>query len=61
MMIVKWFFDRIVSLIGMVCLCWLYLVVAILIKVKMLGGPAFFCQKRVAEEDLAVWYNDNVI
>ena len=46
-MILKWLFDRLVSLIGMICLCWLYVIVAILIKVKMPGGPVLFCQKRV--------------
>ena len=46
-MILKWIFDRLVSLIGMICLCWLYLVVAILIMVKMPGGPVLFKQKRV--------------
>ena len=46
-MILKWRFDRIVSLIGLVCLSWLYLIVAILIKVKMPEGPVFFVQKRV--------------
>ena len=46
-MILKWIFDRLVSLIGLVCLSWLYLIVAILIKMKMPGGPVFFIQKRV--------------
>ena len=46
-MILKWIFDRIVSLIGLVCLSWLYLIVAIIIKVKMPEGPVFFVQKRV--------------
>ncbi len=46
-MILKWLFDRIVSLIGMVCLCWVYLIVAIHIKIKMPGGPVLFVQKRV--------------
>ena len=46
-MILKWLFDRLVSLIGVICLCWLYVIVAILIKVKMPGGPVLFCQKRV--------------
>lgn len=36
------------SLIGLVCLGWLYLVVAILIKVKM-PGPVFFVQNRVGK------------
>lgn len=36
------------SLIGLVCLSWLYLLVAILIKVKM-PGPVFFVQNRVGK------------
>jgi lipopolysaccharide/colanic/teichoic acid biosynthesis glycosyltransferase len=44
----KFLFDRIMSLIGLVCLGWLYLVVAILIKVKM-PGPVFFVQNRVGK------------
>lgn len=46
-MILKWIFDRVASLIGLVCLSWLYFIVAILIKIKMPGGPVFFVQKRV--------------
>ena len=46
-MILKWIFDRAVSLIGLLCLWPVLLVVAILIKKKMPGGPAFFTQKRV--------------
>ena len=45
-MFLKWIFDRLVSLIGMICLSWLYLIVAILIKVKM-PGPVLFVQQRV--------------
>ena len=43
----KWFFDRIVSLIGLLFLWPVLIFVAILIKIKMPGGPAFFTQKRV--------------
>lgn len=46
-MILKWIFDRIASLIGLLCLWPVLLVVAILIKIKMPGGPALFTQKRV--------------
>ena len=46
-MILKWIFDRIASLIGLFFLWPVLLVVAILIKIKMPGGPAFFTQKRV--------------
>lgn len=46
-MILKWFFDRLVSLLGLLFLWPVLLIVAILIKVKMPGGPAFFIQDRV--------------
>lgn len=46
-MIIKYLFDRIVAAIGLLFLWPVLLVVAILIKVKMPGGPAFFVQKRV--------------
>ena len=46
-MIMKWIFDRAVALVGLLFLWPVLLVVAILIKVKMPGGPAFFVQKRV--------------
>ncbi len=45
-MLPKWLFDRIVSLLGMLLLSWLYLVIAIAIKVKT-GGPVFYAQERV--------------
>lgn len=46
-MILKWIFDRVVSLLGLLIMWQVLLVVAILIKVKMPGGPVFFVQKRV--------------
>lgn len=49
-MIFKWFFDRVIGLIGLLCLCWLYPIVALLIKIKMPGGPVLFCQKRVGKD-----------
>ena len=48
-MILKWMFDRVVSLLGLLILWPVLLVVAILVKVKMPGGPAFFVQKRVGK------------
>ena len=48
-MILKWIFDRAVSFIGLLFLWPVLLVVAILIKIKMPGGPAFFIQKRVGK------------
>ena len=46
-MVLKWIFDRLMSLIGLLVLWPLLLVVAILIKIKMPGGPVIFKQKRV--------------
>lgn len=46
-MILKYIFDRLVSFIGLLFLWPVLLIVAILVKVKMPGGPAFFVQKRV--------------
>lgn len=49
-MILKFIFDRIVAFIGL-CFLWpVILVTAILVKVKMPGGPAFFVQKRVGKD-----------
>ncbi len=43
----KWLFDRITAFVGL-CLLWpVLLVVWVLIRVKMPGGPAIFSQKRV--------------
>lgn len=46
----KWIFDRIVSFLGFVCLWWLLLIVAVLIRTKMFGGPVLFKQKRVGRD-----------
>ena len=49
-MVLKFLFDRLVSLIGLLFLWPVLLIVAILVKVKMPGGPAFFVQKRVGKD-----------
>ena len=48
-MILKWIFDRLVSLIGLLVLWPVLVVVVILVKIKMPGGPAFFVQNRVGK------------
>ncbi len=48
-MILKYIFDRLVSFIGLLFLWPVLLIVAVLVKVKMPGGPAFFVQKRVGK------------
>jgi lipopolysaccharide/colanic/teichoic acid biosynthesis glycosyltransferase len=49
-MLLKYIFDRIVSFIGLLFLWPVLLVVAVLIKIKMPGGPVFFVQKRVGKD-----------
>ena len=49
-MILKWIFDRLVALIGLLFLWPVLLITAILVKIKMPGGPAFFVQKRVGKD-----------
>lgn len=48
-MVLKWIFDRLAALVGLLLIWWLLVVIAILIKVKMPGGPAIFCQKRIGQ------------
>lgn len=43
----KWIFDRIVSFVGLFFLWPVLIIVAVLIRCKMPGGPVFFTQKRV--------------
>ena len=49
-MVLKWIFDRLVAFIGLLFLWPVLLVTAILVKIKMPGGPAFFVQKRVGKD-----------
>ena len=48
-MILKWLFDRIVAFFGLLFLWPVILITAILVKIKMPGGPAFFVQNRVGK------------
>lgn len=48
-MILKYIFDRLTALIGLLFLWPALIVVAILIKIKMPGGPVLFAQKRVGQ------------
>jgi lipopolysaccharide/colanic/teichoic acid biosynthesis glycosyltransferase len=49
-MILKYIFDRLVALIGLLVLWPVLVIVAIMVKVKMPGVPAFFVQKRVGKD-----------
>ena len=45
----KWIFDRTMAFLGLTVLWPILLIVSILIKIIMPGGPAFFVQKRVGK------------
>ena len=49
-MVLKWIFDRFVAFWGLFFLWPVLLVVAVLVKMKMPGGSAFFVQKRVGKD-----------
>lgn len=49
-MILKYLFDRLVALVGLLFLWPVLVVVAVLVKVKMPGGPVFFVQERVGKD-----------
>lgn len=49
-MFLKWIFDRVVAFVGLMLLWPVLIVVAILVKIKMPGGPAFFTQQRVGKD-----------
>lgn len=49
-MILKYIFDRVVALVGLLFLWPVLLIIAIMVKIKMPGGPAFFVQKRVGKD-----------
>ena len=49
-MILKWLFDRFWAFVGLLFLWPVLAIVAVLIKVKMPGGPVLFVQKRVGRD-----------
>ena len=49
-MIIKYIFDKIGSLFGLIVASPLLLLVALLIKIKMPGGPVIFQQQRVGKD-----------
>lgn len=48
-MFLKYLFDRIAALLGLICFSPIFLIVAILIK-RQMPGPVFFIQKRVGKD-----------
>ena len=60
-MILKWIFDRLFALIGLLFLWPVFLIVAIMVKLKMPGGPVFFVQKRVGKGGTALSFKVEVM
>lgn len=54
-MVLKWLFDRVVAFVGLLILWPVLVVVAVFIKIKMPGGPAFFIQERVGKDGRLFW------
>ena len=48
-MIAKIIFDKLFSILGLICLSPVFLIVAILIKKRMPGGPVIYRQQRVGQ------------
>lgn len=48
--VIKRMIDIVCSFIGMVVFCWLYIILAILVRIKM-GSPVVFCQERPGKID----------
>lgn len=46
---IKGAIDRILAVLGLVCFCWLYLIIAILIKIDDPKGPVIFKQERIGK------------
>ena len=49
-MIIKYIFDRVTAIIGLILLSPILLTTWILIRIKMPDGPAIFTQKRVGKD-----------
>lgn len=49
-MILKYIFDRVVAFVGLLFLWPVLVIVAVLVKIKMPGGPIFFKQQRVGKD-----------
>lgn len=46
---IKGAIDRTLAVLGLVCFCWLYLIIAILIKIDDPKGPIIFRQERIGK------------
>lgn len=46
---IKWLFDRFMALLGLLILWPILLVLAVMVKIKMSGGPVIFKQQRVGQ------------
>ena len=49
-MVFKFIFDRTAALFGLLLLWPVLLILAIMVKIKMPGGPSFFIQKRIGKD-----------
>lgn len=52
---IKGVIDRILAVLGMVCFCWLYLIIAISIKIDDPKAPVIFKQERLGKNGRVYW------
>ncbi len=51
----KGIIDRILAIFGLVCFCWLYLIIALAIKLDDPSGPIIFKQERLGKSGRVYW------
>lgn len=52
---IKGTFDRILATVGLICFWWLYLIIAIAIKIDDPKGPIIFKQERLGKQGKIYW------
>lgn len=52
---VKGAIDRFLAAVGIICFCWLYLILAIAIKIDNPKGPVIFKQERLGKNGKVYW------
>lgn len=50
----EYIFDRLAALFGLLLLWPVFLIIAVLIRIKMPGGSFFFVQKRVGKDSFLI-------
>lgn len=52
---IKGAIARLLAVIGLICFCWLYIIIAILVKIDDPKGPVIFKQERLGKKGKVYW------